>query len=60
MPVFPNVYPAIDISELSPEDRQLFIALVEYLLEDNAWMLPEDAQLWAYQQICFRNIDQMD
>lgn len=60
MPVFPNVHPAIDIRELSPDDRQLFIRLVEYLLEDNAWMLPEEAHLYAYQQICFRNIDQLD
>jgi hypothetical protein len=59
MPVFPNVHPAINISELSPEDRQLFITLVEYLLEDNTWMLPEEAQLYAYQQICFRNLEQL-
>ncbi len=59
MPVFPNKHPAIDIDELSLEDRQLYIRLVEYLLEDNTWMLPEEAQLYAYQQICFRNIEQL-
>lgn len=55
----PSEQPAIDINELSPEDRQLFARLVEYLLEDNSWMLPEEAQMYAYQQICFRNIEDL-
>ena len=55
----PVEQPAIDIDELSPEDRQLFLRLVECLLEDNSWMLPEEAQIYAYQQICFRNIEQL-
>ena len=48
---------SIDISELSPEDRQLFVKLVDYLLEENEWMAVEEAQRYAYQQLCFRNIE---
>jgi hypothetical protein len=59
MPDGPNEQHDVDLSGFSPEERQLFITLVEYLLEDNSWMLPEEARMYAYQQICFRNIEQM-
>lgn len=52
--------PHLDINELSPEDRQLFVRLVQYILEDNQWMLLEEAQRYAYQQICFNNIEEFD
>jgi predicted P-loop ATPase len=52
--------PSIDISALSPEDQQLFARLVQYLLEDNKWMLLEEAQRYAYQQVCFESIEELD
>jgi len=52
--------PSIDISELSPEEQQMFAKIVEYLLEENEWMVVEEAQRFAYQRIAFKNIEYLD
>lgn len=52
--------PLVGISELSPEDRLLFGYLVNDLLNDNKWMLLEEAQGYAYQQVCFKSIEDLD
>jgi hypothetical protein len=55
-----NKQPSIDISRFSPEDRKLFAKFVKDLLKDNKWMLLEEAQRYAYQQICFKSMEDMD
>jgi hypothetical protein len=55
-----NKQSSIDISRFSPEDRKLFARFVKDLLRDNNWMLLEEAQRYAYQQVCFKSMEDMD
>ena len=41
------------------EERQLFCKLVHDLLSDNKWMLLEEAQRIAYQQVCVESVDNL-
>jgi hypothetical protein len=52
--------PPVDTSQLTPEDLQLFGKLVHDLLKDNKWMLLEEAQTIAYQQVCIKSLEEID
>jgi len=53
--------PMTDYRTLVPEEyRTLFNKLVHDLLKDNNWMLPEEAEKYAYQQVCMMSIENLD
>jgi hypothetical protein len=50
-----------DYKSLIPEEEyQLFCDLVHNLLKDNEWMLLEEAQRYAYQQVCMKSMEDID
>ena len=51
--------PMPDYNALIPEERQKFCKLVHDLLRDNKWMLLEEAQRIAYQQVCVESVEEL-
>lgn len=58
MPSTSYVQPMPDYKDLIPEERQKFGKLVHDLLRDNKWMLLEEAQRIAYQQVCVESVEE--
>ena len=52
MPEYTSIIPA--------EQYRLFCLLVHEILNDNNWMLLEEAQRYAYQQVLFKNMQDID
>jgi hypothetical protein len=55
-----HTQPMPDHNALIPEERQKFCKLVHDLLRDNKWMLLEEAQRIAYQQVCVESVEDTD
>jgi hypothetical protein len=51
--------PMPDYNDLIPEERQKFGKLVHDLLRGNKWMLLEEAQRIAYQQVCVESVEDL-
>ncbi len=46
-----------DYDALIQEEQKKFCKLVHDLLRDNKWMLLEEAQRIAYQQVCVEDVE---
>jgi hypothetical protein len=54
------VQPPVNTSQLTPEDLLLLGKLVHDLLKNNKWMLLEEAQRIAYQQVSIKSLEEFD
>lgn len=54
------VQPPVDISQLTPEDRQLFGKFVHDLRKQNKWMTMDVAQRQVYQMVCVESMKGFD
>jgi hypothetical protein len=56
-PIKPAYSDIKSICDEGDEERQKFCKLVHDLLRDNKWMLLEEAQRIAYQQVCVESVE---
>lgn len=54
------IQPPVDISQLTPEDLQLFGKLVHDLLRQNKSMFLVEAQRITCQQVCVKSLEGFD
>ena len=48
--------PPVDISQLTPEDRQFFGKYIHDLQAKDKWITLEEAQYQAYQMVCVKTL----